>query len=452
MTKRGGRGSWFRHSSIGAFVIDSTFGFRHSSFSRSASRRRGSIYVAVLAVSVIVITIGVGGIAVVRAQKRAMDAVGDAGEARLYALSGIELARKWIALTPTWRSDYAAMAAAGTFTNRPLGSGSFSITLVTTNGPLDQYPADPVLLTVTGIKGVALQKIAVTLNPTPTAYTCLSTAVTSGGTMDLKNSTLQASGQILASNAGVTANTATINADVESVTTITGGTYNGQMTPGATARTLPAAASVFDHYITSGTRIPSAAMVTAGWKISKVLLSPTSNPLGGGTNTRGIYVIDCLGNNISIDTSRIIGTLVLLNAGAGSNLTGSVKMFAAVTNYPCLMVQGNFALNQSSTLLSETTAGVNFNPPGSAYPYPSGTSNATTTDTYPSSLNSLVYISGNATSSGTLTTNNLVVGGTFSATGTLNLTYSSTYLANPPPGFGSFPMLPSTGSWTQGVN
>src|SRR5262249_45424615 len=154
-------------------------------------------------------------------------------------------------------------------------------------------------------------------------------------------------------------------------------------------------------------------------------LSPANNPYGA-TNPNGIYVIDCGGNTINIRNCRIVGTLVLLNARSDSLVDNQVNFAPAVANFPTLMVQGSMTFQYDTTPVSESSASRNFNPPSTPY---NGVSNSTTSDTYPSILNGLVYISGNlSTKNSNALGGPVIVGGTFTANGSISLKYDSTYL------------------------
>src|SRR5439155_25093292 len=82
--------------------------------------------------------------------------------------------------------------------------------------------------------------------------------------------------------------------DVECMGTISGSGYNGARRIVTTPRTMPGS-NVFDYYIANGTAIPVSLCTNyAGTKaLNQLVLSPSINTLGGGTNANGIYVIDC---------------------------------------------------------------------------------------------------------------------------------------------------------------
>ena len=197
------------------------------------------------------------------------------------------------------------------------------------------------------------------------------------------------------------------------------------------------------------TTLPNNALV-----IERQLLSPTSNPFTGTTNPLGIYVINCQNHQIIIDNCRIIGTLVLLNAADNSAIQNSVIMEPAAINYPILMTTGKLAIHLSSSALSETYLNVNFNPTGAPYPYLAGQgtfTNSTTGDSYPSSLNGLIYAGSDMTIDTATTIDGAVVSaGQIQVNSTsLNLQYNNIYYNNPPPGFdiATIQMQPVPGTW-----
>ena len=129
-----------------------------------------------------------------------------------------------------------------------------------------------------------------------------------------------------------------------------------------------------------------------------------------------------------------------------------------MSNYPCLLVKGNMTLAWSTgagTLLYELdlSGGVfNFNPPGTPYPYPSGTSNLTAVDSYPSVIDGLVYVSGKVIGSTSFpAVDQLIVGGTYDPVkDSVTFSYKGNYLASPPPGFrggGSLIAVPASWRW-----
>lgn len=410
-------------------------------------RRRGTTYLAVCGMVVLVATISLGGLAATRVRARAGRARNDIMDARLYAVSATEMGRLWIAQDKNWRNDYANGAW---FTKKPIGRGSYSLTVTNPNGALNHSTFDPVVLSASAVCGKATQNTQVTLNAKAIPYSCLSTALSASTAIVFNNTTVAANNQSLATNGVVWAIGATVNANVQAVGPIAGGAYNGATTTISTAMTFPDA-TVLSYYQTNGTSISVGSI--PGATIQNILLTPTSNPYGGA-NANGIYVIDCQGRDLIIQRCRIVGTLVLLNPGDGTQISNSVVWCASVSNYPCLLVNGNLTIKSDGNYLNES-GNYNFNPAAAPYPWPSGTSNSTMADSYPPAVTGLIYVSGNLTLQGPeFAANLLVVGGMFSATDstTLYLNYDPTYYNSPPPGLSIIQMVVSPGSWQQVVH
>ncbi len=172
----------------------------------------------------------------------------------------------------------------------------------------------------------------------------------------------------------------------------------------------------------------------SGRLIARKLISPTSNPFGNETNPEGIYVIDCQGQNIYIERSRIVGTLVLLNPGAQSSIrAASVNWEPAAANFPALLVDGNFAIEATDTGLSEHLTGTNFNPPGT--PYGAQGEDLDRADTYSSLIQGIVYVSGHLSFANDPGIYGVVVANSIEVVDSFDLAHNPSYLSNPPPGF-----------------
>ena len=418
--------------------------------------RRGATYIAVLGTTLIVMTLGLAGLITTRSQERASGYLSDSVDARLYAMTGIDFARLQIAQASSWRTTYSNGAWA---TNQAIGTGTLSVSVVNPNGALNHSLFDPVTVTATGVKNAATHISQVTLVAQPVPFTCLNAATTVNSSIALGSTTVIGFNETLASNASITTLLGTVYPNVEAVGSVGGLTYNGSVTTGVTARTMPDS-TVFNYYTTSGTAI-SISTLGSPAKLQNVVLSPASNPYGVQADPQGIYVIDCQGQSITISRCRIVGTLVLLNAGSSSSVQGNVNFASAVANYPCMLVQGSMTIQFDSTtqLQENQSPATNFNPaganpPATATPFPWGSSNynSTTSDSYASIMAGLVYVSGNLTTANAPAINVLVVGGTLTTSGQISLSYDPSYYSNPPPGFCTIPMVVSPGSWQQVVH
>ncbi len=219
---------------------------------KPARRNRGSIYVAILGLSLLVAAIGVGGLAITRVQSRTNDLRNDIQEARSYAQSAIELARACIALDRTWRTDYTNGAW---FTNQTFANGSFSLSVQNPNGPLNNSDSDPVILTATGTKGTAVQTIQVTLNMTLVPVGSLNTSI-SAGSINFQDATITGAGSTVASLGTVAAANADVYPNVYAAGLISGTEYNNGVNSNMPPPPCPTPMS---STTTSPTALPSAS-------------------------------------------------------------------------------------------------------------------------------------------------------------------------------------------------
>lgn len=421
------------------------------------SRRRGGTYVLVMGSSMIVAVIGLAAVTVLRVERRYTQDTSDFASARAYALSAVEMGFNTLANDPNWRANHPNGIW---FNDKAIGVGSYTLSGVDPNdADLANNDTDSLVLTGIGVQGEARYKLQVRLTAELQALSCLEVGLHTGGDITFSGATVQCN-QIISSNGSISETSSTINANVEAGGTITGTGYTGTITEGITPRTMPDS-TVFDYYLANGTVINlSDVPVLAGKpKIQYVVLSPANNPFGAGTtNPEGIYVLDCLAQEIQIQHSRIVGTLVLLNPDPQTRLENVQTWEPAIANYPTLLVSGSIVLDIDGPELSEIADKiVNYNPPGTPYPYPSGVSDTVLDDTYPSLIKGLVYVSGDVLINTQETTIDgvLVVGNTFTSTSSSgpNLTYQPTFLNNPPPGFTEPPrMVIATGSWQRVVD
>lgn len=424
-----------------------------------ARPRRGSSYVIVLGTTLIVATLSLGGLLAVRAQTRNVDSYHRSAAARQYALAAIELGLQAIASDANWRANNNDVPGGFWYQNRPIGDGNYTLQVTNPNGELNNSPDDAVVLRGIGTvhNGAERQMLEVTLLAQSVPLTCLQVAEVAGSTIGFGTTTINAINQIIASNAtGIATSTggsgANVYAQVEAVGTVGGNTFYQTVTSDATPRTLPDPATVFDYYLAHGTYIDFNSLPASGTgrTITQRLISPASNPFGP-TNAQGIYIINCGGQSITFAQNRIVGTIVLLEpmGGTSSYYQNQNLHVPAVENYPALLVRGDFSCRMNTSLLTEGS-GLNFNPPGTPYPWPSGSTDSDTTDSYPNEIRGLIYVSGNFQTQTAATLGQVVVGGVIThMNGSYTLNYNPLYYSNPPPGFSLIRMLPAPGSWRQ---
>jgi len=165
---------------------------------------------------------------------------------------------------------------------------------------------------------------------------------------------------------------------------------------------------------------------------------------GAPVNSQGLYWINCNGNRLTIERSRIVGTLLVLNPGADSCIDGPISWVPAAAGYPALLVDAdnpssaNFTIKASNRALSETENGVNFNPAGA--PHDEFGVDSDTNDIYRSSITGFVAIRRDLSyANRTLVQGQIVVGRHITSNGgELEVEFRPEALLNPPPGFWSY--------------
>jgi hypothetical protein len=400
---------------------------------RGPCHRRGSTYAAVLGTSLVVMTISAGALQIVHVQSQSGTTRDDMAEARLFAASAVEWGRRQIAQDVNWRSTFSNGAWAtnrsiGNTTVAPVSQGKFSLSVVNPSGALNRSELDSIVMTATGASGGATQKAQVTLDAKKVPYSCLSAAVSAAGSIDWTSSKVFGSNQLIASNGNVIANgmgSARIYPNVEATGSITGGRYYGSAQETAKPKSYPTS-KAFDYYIANGTAIPftSIPMISGTRRMSNKFILGWYEPFTGRSNSQGIFVVDCGGNNLIIEDCFVMATIVLLNAGSGTTVRGDTNWYTTVSNLPCLMVQGRLLLATKS----------------------SNSGN-------PQAIYGLIYVSGDVSLDDKPAVDLLVAGGSLvSNNADLTLSYRSTFFDNPPPGFYTVDMVVSRGSWKQNVD
>lgn len=351
-----------------------------SNFVRS-TRRRGSIYIAVLGVSLIVATLAAGGIIASRIQARDISAGSDMAEAQLYARSGLELARLWISQDANWRTNRTNGDWGSAMT---LGNGSFTVNVV---DPLDanlaNRPHDPVTITVTGAKGTARHMTSMTLNASALPISSLGYPLHSAGELLVKTTRIVYAGtSVLSTNANLN-NAGRIEGAVEATSITTAGVVFGGVTTGTAARTMPASSATALY-------TALATPITLSGSFDKRLLSSGSNPWGA-VNPDGVYIINSA-TDITISNSRIYGTLIVNCPGKKVTLSGDVLIEPGRPDFPSLIVIGDLWVQSNGgpgTTLCETDLNCNFNPTNSPY---QGATDNDVLDDYPDEILSLIHI------------------------------------------------------------
>lgn len=340
--------------------------------------RRGSIYLAVLGVSIIVTALGVGGILAARVRGAADAATADSLQARQNAETGVNLLANYMAGNAGWRSR-----APGVWMNAvALTRGTYSVQVTDpADGSLSNNPFDPILVRVTGAKGRARYVLEFNAKPGGNPISALGAALCANGTVKVSvGKTVNANGAGIVSNSLVR-NDGLIKGSAESLLILGSGSATKGNTILAAAKGMPDSGVIAQY-------MAIATPITASTTIDKKLLGPGVNTVGGGTSVEGVYVMNVNGD-VKIQNTRIYGTLIVNCPGKTVTLETDVLVQSARPDYPALIINGSLVIKaKTSSPLSESAQNVNFNPAGMPY---LGVTNSTKTDTYPSEVQGLVH-------------------------------------------------------------
>jgi hypothetical protein len=304
-------------------------------------------------------------------------------QARQHAKSAAELAARILRTSPQWRTTFNH---GHLITPRDLGSGRISAIMTDpVDGLLGNQPHDPIQVDITAAQGRAQQKFRLRFQARPQPMVVLNYGVHTWGNIEIRSGASLSSYGGSVSTSGTLQNRGTIDGNVSATGLGVPGTITGSVLVPAPIHPLPTE-QVAVKYSELGTQF--TAPVTS---IDRQVITPTRNPYGP-LNADGVYVIRP-SSNLTIQNTRIHGTLVVRFNSAGHTLTIGENVFfqPARPGYPVLVVLGNLELRYRSEgeQLSEAFLGTNFNPADAPF---LGVSNSTQTDTYPSEIQGLIYV------------------------------------------------------------
>jgi Tfp pilus assembly protein PilX len=410
----------------------------------SIINQKGSIYVHVLATSLLITIIGLGAMYAVRVQGRSCRLTRDYAQARACATSAVELGLQHMKADSAWRTTWPN----GTWVqNQPLGSATFTLQGIDPqDGDLADSQYDAVVLTGIGAQGVARHKVQAVVTPVIKPIEALSSALQASGSLQVKGGNkITVIGAPVATN-GQLDNENIIDgiAEAQSVDhtgTITGGP---PLVPGPIKR-MPDA-DVISRYAAK------AKTVTYASTLEKFVLGPGANPYGTA-DPNGLYVINTSNGNLKLQKCRIWGTLVIL-AGTGTvTLDDPVLLHNYRSDFPTLLVSGNLIIKNTSatTYCKESSCNTNLNP--AAVPY-LGASDTDVADSYPNEIQGLVHVDGTLQLQQTARVVGAVIcNGTATVEGTNAISYTSSLFNCPPNGYTYVErMRVSDGSWKQVID
>lgn len=423
---------------------------RQISFEQSGANRgnrktrRGFVYVTVVQITAVISVIALGAIMMARTELSISSAGSDWHSARQLAMAAVENGISQINSDPDWRNNLENNRMYPSDDGMAIGLGEFRWKLIDDDGDLSNQDNDAVRVIGFGRVRQTHYVESALLIPTGSPLACLESSLHANLSMTLRQGTISSNRKISSNDNVDASNGVMVNANVEASGDIKGNTYNGTKVSGIASKDVPDRNSVFDSYVAEGTFIDIRDLPStfSGATIQRCLISPSSNPYGDqSTNSRGIYIVDCLGADLIIRDCRIVGTLVMLNAGAASVIEDSVNWEPAIPFYPSLLVDGSVQVNCDSTPLSESSIGVNFNPTGTPSPFLSGkgsNADSDSSDSYVSRITGLLYVSdtlrclaGSPVFDGVI-----VTGGEFQLdSSNVTLKYRDSFLQFPPRGF-----------------
>ncbi len=414
---------------------------------RHRVNRDGYLYVGVMLVAMIVGLIGLTSAHVGRLHLRSAIDASSAGQAAALASSAIEYALATIQNDDSWRTTYQDDTEYPA-TPMSMNGGTWTWKLVDVDGDLNDDDSDFVRIVGIGRDAGSTIVLSLTAYPTGAPLPVMDYALHSDGTITFDPGLTVTTDRSISSNGWINGPPSSSIVGNAVATLGLPLPVTGNATFGVAARRMPGS-SVFDYYQTRGTSIAVTALPLSGGArvLEQTVLSPASN-VYGSRNAGGIYIIDCQALTVHIRDCRIAGTLLLLNAGAGSSVSDSVVWEPILPGFPALLVSGSLTLNLSNAVLNETTLNTNFNPTGTPY---LGESDNDTVDIYPTGISGGVYVSGNLTVAptavSTMTTGTVIVGGVTAMQSSAVFSYDATSSTYPPPGFASGnPMKPMPGS------
>lgn len=415
-----------------------------------AVRRRGSAYVFVMSVCLIVTVLGMGALGVSNVTARMVEEGNDWEIAGTLAFSATEHAASVLnaaaAASPTtWRAGYTSGQTAFTQT---IGRAQVSWAIKDeTDGNLSADVLRAFRVYGTATVGRVTRVYSVQFMPGGQGLDVLRTAVHSSRTVTLKGVTRAVNGPI-SSNATVILND-TVNGAIEAQAVTGSAAGTRTLAVPTPAKRMPSA-SVFDSLLQRATTISYAAI---GGKLEKCLLSAGSNPFGAA-NPEGIYSIVVPANKtLVISNCRISGTLLVSGSNINIESKGTVTWDSGGANAPILVVNSQGAsvkLIGSNTWMREADAGKNLNPAHTPY---DGQSNTNATDNFPPHFRGLIHVIAGSSGNVALEANANVFGTVIADCPVLTfgqalLTPNPALVADPPRGYANGDVLDEVpGSW-----
>jgi hypothetical protein len=299
----------------------------------NANARRGSVYLLALAMATLLTVTGIAGVMLLRTNRASMTVDDSIIRARSLAEGGIELALARIAADADWRSSMSD----GQIVTGASPADGHSVFVVATDpddGSLTDDPTDPVVLLASALAGGSRQGLRVETTAESVGYGSMGAAIHAGGNLTSWATSVTAAPYLSAGNE--------VYVDTERIYTFGQHEVAGSMISiGPRELAMPDAAAARAELLAEAEPI-SYVLLDEG-EMDEIVLSAQSNPYGAAS-ARGIYSIDCGGRPITIKDSVIYATLVILNPGAGSLITGDMHWQPSRPTDPALVCFGTMVI------------------------------------------------------------------------------------------------------------
>lgn len=383
------------------------------------AHRRGSVYALVLGTVAIAVAMVLGGLELSQISSRRARAEADLFSARALADSALEQALWRLTQESGWREAFDGVDI--NLEVPTLDTGTMSARVFDPDGDLLGNDQDDAIVWGIGTAGGARQIAEATIRPAPRAVGALRSAVHAAGAITITGS-IVCDAPITSAASIAASGSARVGADVQAPA-ITGAVYLRRTSPSSPGHSVPSEVDAPAYWAAQGTSIPISAI--SGRKIEHQYIGPTSNPWGL-PNARGIYVIDCQTQTLTISDTAIDGTLVLLNTGAATVFSKGVRI-TAPPGQPALVVQGPATISIISGTFEVPVLGGGTIIGGVL----GGTGVLTTTQT--SGIEGIVHITGACTVQGaTSIYGALIAGGTLTLGGAVTVRHMPDLLDAPP--------------------
>jgi type II secretory pathway pseudopilin PulG len=410
--------------SVSVRISDRTVTTRRAVYARPRRRAarppRGTAHIAALGFALLMITIALGALFVSRAVGRLGRDLRDASDAERRLRDGTA----W-AMLELENSTLDDGVTRRTF-NMTSTASSQTLRAASSESPAPAFPAwsQPVRLTFQSTSGIGRRSGTADANPVRRPFSALERPVAVAGAFGTSGS----GSLTVADGVGVvTSSRVAVPAGVVNLSSF-GSTLQESLQRRAALVRFPTIAELTALSAT-GTALNYDTISKLG---SRILLSPRHTLPSGAYSPRGVYVLDCANRTIDLEDMRVVGTLILLNPGAGSRLRGGLVFEPAVLGHPALVVVGSIEI-EPTTLLRENSGGdLNFNPGGLPYPYVGGATDSDVTDAYPSRFNAPVIVTGSLQVNAAASFRGVCVGGDFGVAAGVSVARDPWIVSAPP--------------------